>query len=81
MAAVLARQEQLAEQMRALEAARLVERRRATALATEGRETDRVMASAATTGKELLADLRGANALRRGVILAREILGPPVGLR
>lgn len=81
MAAVLQRQQQLADQMRALEDARQKEVRRAASIAT-------ATAAAATTSAgtrsaarcELLADLRGAKNLRRAVVL-REVLGAPVALR
>ena len=80
-AAVLERQQQLANQMRALEAARMTEQRRATQvtadLKTES-ESERGMLSASRG--DLLADLRDPTSLRRAFVL-REVLGPPVGLR
>jgi len=80
-AAVLERQQQLAGQMRALEAARMSEQRRATQvtadLKTEA-ESERGMFTA--SHGELLADLRDPVSLRRAFVL-REVLGPPVGLR
>jgi hypothetical protein len=80
-AAVLERQQQLANQMRALEAARVSEQRRATQvtadLKTES-ESERGMLTASRGG--LLADLQDPSSLRRAFVL-REVLGPPVGLR
>ena len=80
-AAVLERQQQLADQMRALEAARVLEQRRAVqvtaALKTES-ESERGMLVGSRGG--LLADLRDPSSLRRAFVL-REVLGPPVGLR
>ena len=80
-AAVLERQQQLADQMRALEAARVLEQRRAVqvtaALKTES-ESERGMLVGSRGG--LLADLRDPPSLRRAFVL-REVLGPPVGLR
>ena len=80
-AAVLERQQQIANQIRALEAARMSERRRATQvtadLKTES-ESERGMLTASRGG--LLADLREPSSLRRAFVL-REVLGPPLGLR
>jgi hypothetical protein len=79
---VLERQQRLAEQMQALEAARETERRRAADITRRraGPATRTALpmrgASARTA---LLADLRGPHGLRRAVVL-REILGPPGGL-
>lgn len=76
-AAVLERQERLAEELRALEAARITARKRAAELAaTQTAAVAREQASAQT----LAGDLRDARDLRRAVIW-REVLGPPVGLR
>ena len=76
-AAVLARQEQLQEQMRDLEAQRATALRRATVVATASRVADEVSARAASAVRSGLRDPR---ALRHAVIL-REVLGTPVGLR
>jgi len=80
-AAVLERQQQIANQIRALETARMSERRRATQvtadLQTES-ESERGMLTASRGG--LLADLREPASLRRAFVL-REVLGPPLGLR
>jgi hypothetical protein len=78
--AVLERQEQLADQLHALEVARLMNQRKAaevTALA----ETQGASAAAAVAMRAaILADLRTPSASRRAILL-REILGTPVGLR
>ena len=80
-AAVLERQQQLADQMRALELARATEVRRAAtanvALKTASESQGGRLASARV---ELLADLRDPSSLRRAFVL-REVLGTPVGLR
>jgi hypothetical protein len=78
--AVLERQQQLADQMRALEAARLMEQRKAAAVAVTARnETERAAAVVAMRGA-LRADLRNPPTARRAMLL-REILGRPVALR
>ena len=80
MAAVMERQRELADQMRALEAARVREQRLASvATATVQAETDRA-ASVVATREGLFADLRNPQTLRQ-VIVLREVLGTPVGLR
>ena len=80
-AAVLERQQQLADQMRALELARAAEVRRAVtanvALKTASESRGGMLASARV---DLLADLREPASLRRAFVL-REVLGTPVGLR
>lgn len=79
-AAVLERQQKLADQMRALELARATEQRRAAAVSAVNRlETNRAAAAVATRDG-LLADLRDPQSLRQAFLL-REVLGPPVGLR
>jgi hypothetical protein len=80
MAAVLERQERLAEQMRDLEQARLREQRRAAELGETMGSSQLARAGANTARGTLLDDLRGADNLRRAVVL-REVLGAPVGLR
>jgi hypothetical protein len=80
-AAVLERQQQLADQMRALELARVAEQRRAVNVAATlktAAESETGMLAASRDG--LLADLRDPASLRRAFVL-REILGAPVGLR
>ncbi len=78
--AVLERQQQLADQMRALETARLMEQRKAAVVAaTAQNETERVAAVVAMRGA-LLADLRNPPTARRAMLL-REILDRPVALR
>ena len=74
--AVLERQEQLAEQMKALEDARLKQQRRAADVVTTAAAT----AAASASRGALLADLRHPQGLRRAIVL-REVLGAPVALR
>jgi len=80
-AAVLERQQQLADQMRALEIARLAEQRR-TAQVSAAVKTAAESEGGMLAGSrgDLLADLREPRSLRRAFVL-REVLGAPVGLR
>lgn len=78
-AAILERQQQLADQMRALEAARLAEQRKVGEIATMA-ASGRVVASTTTVRGTLLADLRNPSTARRAMLL-REVLGSPVALR
>ncbi len=80
-AAIMERQQQLANQMRALEVARTTEGRRA-AQVTEGLKTEAASRTGLLTEARasLLAGLRDPTELRRAFVL-REILNPPVGLR
>jgi hypothetical protein len=79
--AVLERQRQLADQMRALEAARMSEQRRATQVTADLKtESESERGRFSASHGELLADLRDPVSLRRAFVL-RELLGPPVGLR
>jgi hypothetical protein len=80
-AAVMERQQQLANQMRALEVARTTEDRRA-AQVSAGVKTEAASRTGLLTEARagLLADLRDPTELRRAFVL-REVLGPPVGLR
>ncbi len=80
-AAVLERQQQLADQMRALELARATTQRR-TAQVSAGlkTESDSPRGQLKEARASLLADLRDPAGLRRAFVL-REVLGPPVGLR
>ncbi|MBI5691905.1 MAG: hypothetical protein HZC55_17630 [Verrucomicrobia bacterium] len=78
-AAELERQRKLAEEIKALEEARLATKRRAAALAAEV-ESRAAAASAEATSGRAREDLRDPAALRRAVVL-REVLGTPVGLR
>ncbi len=77
--AIMARQEQLAAQMRALEYSRANALRRAESVAQEAataaRDRDLAMQRAGW-----IADLREPQGLRRAFVL-REVLGPPVALR
>lgn len=80
-AAAVARQEELAEQMRLLEEARGLARRRAAEIAAARKaESDSEAGVLATARGTLLADLREPQSLRRALVL-REVLGPPVALR
>ena len=79
--AVLVRQEQLAEQMRVLEEARVLARRRAAEIAATRKAESESEAGVLTTARgTLLADLREPQSLRRAFVL-REVLGAPVALR
>ena len=79
--AVLERQQQLANQMRALEQARVTEQRRANQVtATLKTESESERGLLVGTRGDLLADLRDPASLRRAFVL-REVLGAPVGLR
>jgi hypothetical protein len=79
--AELERQQQLVDQMKALEETRTLVQRRATHLAEEEKaeaaSETRILAVARARAME---DLRDPDALRRAFVL-REVLGPPVGLR
>ena len=79
--AVLERQQQLADQMRALELARLGQQRRAAAVVSLREAMGKTEAGQLVGSRgELLADLRAPGSLRRAIVL-REVLGSPVGLR
>jgi hypothetical protein len=71
--AILQRQRDLEEQLRAVEAGRRATRRNEVIAEASARKP-----TAARTA--LLGDLKGAENLRRAIVL-REVLGPPVGLR
>ncbi len=77
--AALERQEQLAEQMRALEEARAAALRRAAQVAAQ-RENAAASSRASSSHADWLGDLRDPHALRRAFVL-REVLGAPVALR
>jgi hypothetical protein len=78
-AAILARQQALAEQMRELEAARQAAQRRAAQVAAE--QAALAQGAAATRRREgWLGELRDAKNLQRAIVL-REVLGAPVALR
>jgi hypothetical protein len=80
-AAVLERQQQLSDQMHALEAARLAEQRRAAQTAAAARTASQSEGGMLAGARgDLLADLRNPQSLRRAFVL-REVLGAPVGLR
>jgi hypothetical protein len=76
-AAVLARQERLAQQLRDLENQRVLAQRRATATSEAATVAEGVWARAAANVR---AELREPRAVRHAIIL-REVLGPPVSLR
>ena len=77
----LVRQEQLAEQMRVLEEARMLTRRRAAEIAATKKADSESEAGELTTARAaLLADLREPQSVRRAFVL-REVLGAPVALR
>ncbi|MBI5771601.1 MAG: hypothetical protein HZA93_27755 [Verrucomicrobia bacterium] len=78
-AAVLARQEQLADQLRELEAARAAAQKRAALIAAEQAAASPVEA-ARRARAGWVGELRDAKNLKRAVVL-REVLGTPVGLR
>lgn len=79
--AVLERQQQLAEKMRALEEARAAAQRRAAQLAVATKEEAETSGAVRTLARgNLLLDLREPESLRRAFVL-REVLGPPVALR
>lgn len=80
-AAIMERQERLAEQMRELEAARsLAQRKAADAAAAARSEQESERGVVAGLNRGVLADLQDPANLRRAFVL-REVLGPPVGLR
>jgi len=78
--AVLERQEKLAEEMRALDAARLAQQRRASEIAAAKKAERPAGDRAVAAWKDLRGDLHDPRALRRAIVL-REVLGAPVGLR
>lgn len=79
--AVLERQQQLADQMRALELARATQQRHAAQLSAEIKSESASSAGLLTAARAgLMTDLRDPAGLRRAFML-REVLGPPVGLR
>jgi hypothetical protein len=80
-AAALARQEELAEQMRMLEESRMLARRRAAEVAAmQQAEKESESGALKTARGALLADLRDPKSVRRAFVL-REVLGSPVSLR
>jgi len=79
--AELQRQQKLAEEMRALEEERLRLQRRAASLAAEKAAVAHSEPAQRALGRgRLLEDLRDPQSLARAFV-AREILGPPIGLR
>ncbi len=79
--AELERQQQLADELKSLEDARAVARRRAAQIAAEkDAMAQREPALLGTSRGRLLADLSDPQSLRRAFVL-REVLGAPVALR
>ncbi len=79
--AELERQYRLAEEMKALEEARAVAKRRAAQLAAAQAEVASSKGALRSVARgRLLEDLKDPQSLRRAVVL-REVLGTPVGLR
>lgn len=78
-AAELERQRKLAEEIKALEEARVAARKRAAAISA-GAEAAAASAGVRAVRGRVYEDLHDAGALRRAVVL-REVLGTPVGLR
>lgn len=77
----LERQQRIAEELKAVEDARLVTRRRAAHLATDKESVAQSEPALRTAAHDrLLLDLRDPQSLRRAIVL-REVLGTPVGLR
>lgn len=77
----LERQERIADELKAVEEARVVAKRRAAHLALDQEsvaQSEPVLRTAAHD--RLLLDLRDPQSLRRAIVL-REVLGTPVGLR
>jgi hypothetical protein len=80
-AAELERQQRIADELKAVEEARLVVKRRAAHVATDKEsvaQSEPALRSAAHD--RLIVDLRDVQSLRRAIVL-REVLGTPVGLR
>ena len=79
--AELERQQKLADELRSLEETRSRLQRRAASLAADKEALAQTEPEQRVAGRDrLLGDLRDPQSLRRA-FLAREILGPPVGLR
>ena len=78
--AALERQQKLAEQIRALDEARVVAERRAAQVVAQHANTTASSSAASATHAGWLGDLRDPQALRRAFVL-REVLGAPVALR
>lgn len=74
------RQTRLAEQLRELEEARLVQQRRAADIAARNAARVQAQASVNAKGRDVRAMLKDPRQLRRAFIL-REVLGPPVSSR
>lgn len=79
-AAIMARQERLAQEMRTLESARRTTLRRAAEHVAEQQAADVILGAPGAARASWRAELRNPASLRRAMVL-REVLGPPVGLR
>lgn len=79
-AAVMQRQEKLAEEMKRLEEVRRAEARRAAEITNQRKAFAHAGSSTPAGGSEWMRELRDAKNIRRAIVL-REILGPPVALR
>ena len=78
--AVLVRQQKLAEQIHALDEARVATERRAAQAVAQRANTMASSSAASAPHAIWLGDLRDPQTLRRAFVL-REVLGAPVGLR
>lgn len=78
--AALERQQKLAEQIRALDEARVVTQRRAAQVLAQRANVTASSSAASASHANWLGDLRDPQALRRAIVL-REVLGAPVALR
>ena len=78
--AALVRQQRLAEQIHALDEARVATERRATQAVAQRANAMASSSAASAPHAVWLGDLRDPQTLRRAFVL-REVLGPPVGLR
>jgi hypothetical protein len=77
----LERQQQIADELKAVEEARLVAKRRAAHLALDQESVAQSEPALRTAAHDrLLLELRNPQSLRRAIVL-REVLGAPVGLR
>lgn len=80
-AAELERQQQLAEEIKALEESRALAKRRASKVAAAQLSESKSQSGQLSAARgRALDDLRDPESLRRAIVL-REVLGPPVGLR
>ena len=78
--AAIERQQKLAEQIRALDEARVVTERRAAQVIAQRENVTASSSAASAPHAGWLGDLHDPQALRRAIML-REVLGPPLALR